>query len=219
MKVSILMLTHDAPKYVEESILTLKEKTTGVNYELIVVDNASKLKTRRLLKKLKEKNYIDKLFLNHENSLFARGNNIASSFCSEESDYILLLNSDIRINDGSWLKELLRIHPSEGGISAYGLVTDEPVRADGYCLLINRYLYDKYKLDDSYAWFWGVTKLESKILRDGLRIIAVQNHENYIHHYGGKSGNAFRSASGMNTDIEEIKSWFKGYKIDIVKSL
>ena len=64
------------------------------------------------------------------------------------------------------------------GISAYGLVTDEPIRADGYCLLIDRYLYDKYKLDPTYAWFWGVTKLESKVLQEQKKIKVVKNHEN-----------------------------------------
>ena len=157
MKVSILMLTYNAPNYVKESIETVKRSTEEVEYELIVVDNASKFKTRHLLKKLHKERYIDKLFLNSENLLFAKGNNIASSFCSEDSDYILLLNSDICIKNPKWLKNLLAIHPTNGGISAYGLVTYEPVRADGYCLLINRYIFDKYKLDDKYAWFLGNT--------------------------------------------------------------
>ncbi|MBS4884436.1 MAG: glycosyltransferase family 2 protein [Amedibacillus dolichus] len=219
MKISILMLTYNAPNYVYESINTVKKMTEDVDYELIVVDNCSRFKTRNLLKKLYKQGYIDKLFLNRENSLFAKGNNIASSFCSDDSDYILLLNSDICINNGKWLRNLLEIHPKEGGISAYGLVTDEPIRADGYCLLIDRYLYDKYKLDASYAWFWGVTKLESKILQEQKKIKVIKNHENMIHHYGGKSGNAFKNAPGMNTDIEEIKEWFKGHSIEIIDSI
>lgn len=219
MKISILMLTYNAPKYIYESINTVKTMTVDVDYELIVVDNCSKFRTRYLLKKLYKQKYIDKLFLNKENSLFAKGNNIASSFCSEDSDYILLLNSDVSIKNNKWLRNLLDIHPKNGGISAYGLVTDEPVRADGYCLLIDRVLFDKYKLDPTYAWFWGVTKLESKILQEKKSIRVVQNHENMIHHYGGKSGNAFKNAPGMNTDIEEIKRWFEGCSIDIIDSV
>ena len=219
MKVSILMLTYNAPNYVYEAINTVKIMTTDVDYELIVVDNRSKFKTRRLLKKLYIQGYIDKLYLNGENSLFAKGNNIASSFCSEESDYILLLNSDVCIKNSKWLSNLIDIHPKDGGISAYGLVTDEPIRADGYCLLIDRYLYDKYKLDPTYAWFWGVTKLESKVLQEQKKIKVVKNHENMIHHYGGKSGNAFKNAPGMNTNIDEIKNWFNGCSIEIIDNV
>lgn len=218
MKISILMLTHNAPKYVKESIETVK-RTTGVDYELIVVDNASKFWTKRLLKKLDSKGYIDKLYLNPENSLFAKGNNIASTMCSEDADMILLLNSDVRINSDDWLSKLVSIHPAEGGISSYGVVETEPIRADGYCMLINRDLYDKYKLDEEFAWFWGVTKLESLVLKEGKSIVSVRDHENKIHHYGGKSGKGFKHAAGMGIDIEEVKKWFTTGKVEIIDHL
>ncbi|WP_418718742.1 glycosyltransferase family 2 protein [Candidatus Allofournierella merdipullorum] len=219
MKVSILMLTHNAPQYVKESIETVRSKTEGISYELIVVDNASGLRTRNLLKKFYREGAIDKLLMSKQNLLFAKGNNVASGLCSADSDYILLLNSDVRINNPYWLRNLLSVHPKEGGISAYGLVTNEPIRADGFCLLIDRSIYDRYKLDDSYAWFWGVTKLESIVLRQGMKVISVKDYENMLHHYGGKSGRAFRHAAGMNTDIEQIRNWFGENTIDIIDSI
>lgn len=185
--VSILMLTHNAPAYVKKSIKTLR-KTEGVLYELIVVDNASKFWTRWLLKRLKKRGMIDFLYLNKENSLFAKGNNIASGFASKNAQYYLLLNSDIEIKDGNWLKKLIELHPNEGGIVSYGVVESEPVRADGFCLLIDSASYNQYKLDEHYAWWWSVTKLESQVLQSGKRILAVRDHEKYLHHYGGKSG-------------------------------
>lgn len=132
MKVSILMLTYNAPKYVKESILTLKENTKNIDYELIVLDNHSKFMTRRLLKKLEKKGLMDKLILSDKNLLFAKGNNVAFEAASD-SEYILLLNSDVKINSSNWLETLLKIHPKEGGISAFGAVDSEPIRADGYC--------------------------------------------------------------------------------------
>lgn len=219
MKTSILMLTHDAPKYVKESIISVKEKTDRKDYELIVVDNASKLWTRILLKKLKKKGYIDKLYFNKVNALFAKGNNLASTFAAPDSEYLLLLNSDISIKNCGWLHKLIEIHPKEGGISSFGAVDEEPVRADGYCMLIDKYLYDKYKLDERYEWFWGVTKLESNVLKEGLRIIAVKNHEKYIHHYGGKSGKGYANAKGLETDIEEVCQWFSKGEVEILESI
>lgn len=114
MRVSILMLTHNAPKYVWESIVSLKENTKNVEYELIVLDNHSKFITRMLLKNLKsKKGLIDKLIMSDKNLLFAKGNNVAFESASN-SDYILLLNSDVRINSKDWLDTLLKIHPRGG---------------------------------------------------------------------------------------------------------
>ena len=113
MKVSLLMLTYNAPWYVFKSIWTLR-KTKGVDYELIVVDNHSKLLTRALVYIFYKCGYIDKLLLNKENSLFAKGNNIASKLVREDATHYLLINSDVKIVDPEWLEKLTRIHPDGG---------------------------------------------------------------------------------------------------------
>lgn len=219
MKVSILMLTYNAPRYVKETILTLRENTKNVDYELIVLDNHSKFLTRSLVKSLKRKGLIDKLILSNKNLLFARGNNVAFESAEADSEYILLLNSDVKINSDDWLETLIKIHPEEGGISAYGAVESEPVRADGYCFLINRDLYARYKLDEKYEWWWGVTKLEAMVLREGKKIKAVREHEEFVHHYGGKSGKGYKHAKGMKEDRNEVKKWFEQNKVEIIEHL
>lgn len=215
MKVSILMLTYNAPRYVKKSIKTLKQNTLGVDYELVVVDNASKNRTKKLLTKLKTKGMIDKLIFNEKNELFAGGNNIAAKYASSDTDFYLLLNSDVKINNKNWLKRLIDLHPGNG-IASYGAVLSEPIRADGYCLLINKDIYDFHKLDEEFQWWWSVTKLEAEILNEGNKIIAVKDHENYIHHYGGKSGKGFQDALGLYPDMNKIKSWFKDGKVEIL---
>ena len=117
--VSILMLTHNAPRYVRKTLVSLKKHTKNVEYELIVLDNGSKRITKRLLEHYKKRGFIDKLVLSEENLLFAKGNNKAFQY-AKDSDYILLLNSDIKIKSDSWLKTLIDIQPENGGISAYG---------------------------------------------------------------------------------------------------
>lgn len=210
MKISILMLTHNAPRYVFKTIRTLRKNTkTSIVYELIVVDNKSHFLTRMLVKWLRKIAWIDKLKLNEENELFAKGNNTASKMVSEDSTHYLLLNSDIKIKDSAWLDKLVSIHPKErGGVSAFGAVLHEPIRADGYCFFIDRWIYDKYGLEEEFAWWWSVTKLQSKVLQEGLPIYAVKNHENLIYHYGGRSGKVGYKAMGMDTDVETIKKWF-----------
>lgn len=215
MKISILMLTHNAPKYVKKTIITLKKNTTKFDYELVVVDNASEKKTKNLLTKLKQNGYIDKLIFNKNNELYARGNNIAARNADSDSDYYLLMNSDVKIKSKTWLEKLTQIQPKEG-ISSLGAVLSEPIRADGYCMLINKPLYDKYLLDESFEWWWALTKLQAEVLREGKVVRAIANHEKYIHHYGGKSGKGFKDAKGMDVSQEEIKSWFDSGKVEII---
>lgn len=196
--------------------MSVYKNTHNCDYEVIVVDNASNNRTKRMLTKLLERGYINKLLFNSKNDLFAKGNNIAASLASSDSDYYLLLNSDVQINSSDWLQNLLQIIQSKNGIVSYGAVLSEPKRVDGYCLLIDAKLYDKYKLDEQFAWWWGVTKLEGKVLKDGDHVTAINNHEKYLHHFGGKSGKGFKNAAGMNVDINEVKSWFENNKVKII---
>ena len=205
-KVSILMLTYNAPRYVLESIWGVKMRTNQGNfeYELIVVDNRSKLATRLLVRFLKLVGLIDTLYMNSNNSLFAGGNNIAASLTDKRSELYLLLNSDVRINDADWLSNLVRRH--KYGVISYGAV-DSPTRADGYCYLIDAKLYNKHPLDENYQWWWSITKQQAKILGEAdVRIF--REHERWLHHYGGKSGKGFKDAKGMDVNIDEVKQWF-----------
>ena len=152
MKIAILMLTYNAWRYVYKSLKSLRKTNSAVDYELIVVDNASRWPTKLLLFLMKCTGTIDKLYFNSRNSLFARGNNIASVLTDEDVTHYLLLNSDIEIKDPDWLRKLVELHDSQG-ISALGCVKSTPVRADGYCLLIDKWLYDKYRLDENFEWW------------------------------------------------------------------
>jgi glycosyltransferase involved in cell wall biosynthesis len=214
MLISIIILTYNAPKYVFKTLYSLN-KTENINYEVIVVDNKSGLLTKILLVILKIFGYIDKIALLSENTLFAKGNNIGSRLISNDSDYILLLNSDVKIIDKCWLKKLSNKHKK--GIISYGVVESNPIRADGYCFLINTNLYQKYELDESFEWWWSITKLQTQILKEGHDVIAIKNHDNYIVHYGGKSKNKdLNDVKGMDIEIDEIMSWFKDNKIKII---
>lgn len=207
MKIAILMLTYNAWRYVLKSIWSLRKTNNKISYELIVVDNASRWPTKLVLFLLKCFHMVDKLYYNSKNDLFAKGNNIASVLAAKDTTHYLLLNSDIEIKDPDWLYKLVQLHDSQG-ISALGCVKSEPIRADGYCLLIDKWLYDKYLLDEEFEWWWSVTKLESEVLKEGLKIRAVDDHEAILHHFGGASGKGWANAKGMDIDIQSVNSWF-----------
>ena len=64
MKMSVLMLTYNAPYYVFQSILGVhKTKKRTPNLELIVLDNSSKFPTKILLRILKSIGLIDKNYI------------------------------------------------------------------------------------------------------------------------------------------------------------
>lgn len=213
------MLTHNAPKYVYKSIMSVKRKTKDVPYELIVFDNNSGMKTKILLKVLKIMGKIDKLHFSKQNLLFAKGNNQASLLSDKKSTHFLLLNSDVEVRDERWLAKLTEIYPKDEGISSLGVVLSEPIRADGYCFLIQKELYNRYKLDEEFEWYWSITKLEALTLKEGKRIVAVENHDDLLIHFGGKSG-AVLNAKGMDADIEEIKKWFvENNKVEVIEKI
>ncbi|MDE6717330.1 MAG: glycosyltransferase [Muribaculaceae bacterium] len=210
--IGILILTYNAPQYVKETLETLHNVTDPEDLkrcEIVVWDNNSEEETKRILKEYQQKGYIDKLRLSDENLLFAGGNNEASKLAGPDVKYYLLLNSDVRIKDPKWLKYLLDIKEdgNYGGIS-YGFCKN-PDRCDGYCWLVDKPLFDRYLLDTAFQWWWGVTKLQSQMITEGINLLGLTHHDHILHHYGGKSGDAFKVAKGLHTKREEVIKWFE----------
>jgi hypothetical protein len=235
LKVSILILTHNAPRYVAETFETLYRVTDSdvlKHIETIVVDNASEKETKDLLIALKEKGFIDKLFFSDRNTLFAEGNIIASRLADKKSKYYLLLNSDISIKNKNWLNYLLSFveHGQYSGVS-FGFVSSGKKtinginfkninRPDGYCFLIDRKLFDKYQIDyEHYEWCWGLTKFYAQVLSDGKNLLAISHHNKMIVHYGGKSGRDWINAKGMDINIDEVYAWFDKNKGKVIHKI
>ena len=216
--VSILMLTHNAPSYVETSVRSVRERTAGVAYELVVVDNASEEPTRRLVTELHVAGLIDTLKLMDTNTLFAGGNNIAAGLASPQATHFLLLNSDIEVKGAGWLAYLLERH--RRGALALGVVGgDGPPIADGYCFLVDADLYRAEGLDESHQWWWAVTKFQGSLLRQGLSVRAYREHEALLHHFGGASGKSFVGAKGMDVSEATVKGWMGGHRPEIFASV
>lgn len=207
------MLVHNAPDYVETSIRTLRAHTDPDLFELVVLDNASGPETRALLRDLCGRGQIDILEFSDVNTLFARGNNRAAELASNNATHFLLLNSDIEVKDDRWLSRLLDEH--EYGITSYGVAPD-PVRVDGYCMLIDADLYRAHRLDTDYEWFWSVTKLQAELLREGLSVKGFARHEQFLHHFGGRSGSAFAGARGMDVTRDQVRGWFGGLEAKVL---
>lgn len=215
--VSIIILSYNAKVFTRHTIKTL-QKTQSVEFETIVLDNGSSAASVRMLKRLKAQGAIDKLILLDENTFFAKGNNRAFEACDPSSKAIVLLNSDVEIRDREWLTHLMNIH--QKGSTSFGLCDNEPhIRGDGYCIMIDRDLYDRFRLDEQFEWWWSITKLQAEILNAGYAVTAVKNHESLLHHYGGMSGSDWVNAAGMNVEGNEVKRWFKAGKVNVIDKI
>lgn len=221
-EISIIILTYNAPEYVRETIETLNEVTNKKDLErceIIMWDNNSNEETKNLLTSLKEKGYMDKLHFSDENLLFAGGNNEATKLASKCSKYYLLLNSDIRIIDPHWLSFLLNaVEKGKYSGASYGFCK-RPSRCDGYSFIIKRDLYDKFQLDTAFQWWWGLTKMQAQILHEGHSLLAYRYHNHILVHYGGKSGDAYKNAKGMDIDVTDVNEWFNTSKGRVVSKL
>lgn len=212
--VSILMLTYNAPRYVRKAVTSVRKRTAGVDFELVIVDNASKSRTVELVQRLHEQGHVDTLKLMDRNTLFAEGNNIAASVASPRATHYLLLNSDVVVRSDDWLTHLLANH--RRGATSYGIAGGELERLDGYCYLIDADLYRSHPLNEGHQWWWAITRQQGELLSAGHSARGYRHHEKWLHHYGGKSGDGFTGAHGMVVTPDEVASWFNGHRPEII---
>ena len=94
------------------------------------------------------------------------------------------------------------------------------MRADGYCFLIDRELFLRYGLDESFPFWWCFAKLQGELLRDGFSVKAIRNHKRILHHYGGKSGQPpkeYKQRNGLSK--ETVKELFSNRSVMVLDSL
>jgi GT2 family glycosyltransferase len=213
--ISILMVTHNAPRYVWKSLRGIRKRTQDVEYEVVVVDNDSRLPTRLIVVAARFLGLANRVALLDRNTLFAEGCNIAAAMGPRESTHVLLLNSDTEPKAPNWLSNLLQLH--RRGAVAYGFVEKGPVpRADGYCLLVDRDLFMEIGLDESFQWWWSVTRLQAELLKRGHSVRAVRDHDEWLVHYRGRSGKDWKGARGMKTPAAQIQGWFEGHQVTLL---
>ena len=215
-KVAIIVVSYNALTYARRMLRSLRT-TTDVPYELVVVDNASTLRTRLFWTWQRFRGRVNRIALLDRNTFFAEGNNIGVAMAPRDATHLLLLNTDCEVLDPAWLKRMLMAH-RKGATGLRYVTSGAWPRADGFCLLMDRDCWQD-GLDETYQWWWSITGLEARLLRQGLSVQAVRNYSEVLIHHGGKSGKAFVEARSGDTSPELIASWFEGHNVTVLDSL
>lgn len=102
-EVSIIILNLNRPDVTIACLESLWEHTTGVRYEVIVVDNGSHLHAYKQLAAYRGPQRLIRLNINR---FFGEGNNIGAQ--QARGEYLLFMNNDIIVKKG-WIEPLLEV--------------------------------------------------------------------------------------------------------------
>lgn len=215
-KVSIIIVTFNALDYVKVCLKSL-QKTRYKNYEVIAVDNNSDSETKKYLQQVKKEMLIDKLYLSSENTYFTGGNNIGASLSSENSKYLLFLNSDVEIKNPNWLNILMANKPKKGVIS-FGKVDIPVIRPDGWCFMVEKNIFQELGgLNEYYKMNWSITEFTAKILKAGYSVKSITNPNEYVYHFGQKSRPKKKKQVFKEMTMSQVINSFKGTKVSLLK--
>ena len=111
-KISYILVTHNSQDHFPSVINNLK-KFTNLKNEIIVIDNNSK-----------DCNYLigDKIIKNKKNLFFTCAVNQGLKAIDQKTDYIILINPDVRITSFTINKILIDLKNSKAGIAGLILV-------------------------------------------------------------------------------------------------
>jgi glycosyltransferase involved in cell wall biosynthesis len=215
-KVAIVVVSFNALDYAKKMLASVR-RTRGVAYEVVVVDNDSTRATKLWWTVQRFRGRINRLALLDRNTFFAEGCNIGVAMAPRDATHILLLNTDCEVLDPDWLGRMLAVH-EEGATGLRYITGGTWPRSDGFCLLVDRHVWGD-GLDETFQWWWSVTGLEARLLREGRQVSAVRDYDDVLVHHGGKSGNAFKSARSGDATKEDVAGWFEGRHVKVVDRL
>ncbi len=119
--VSIVVVTYNNLDLTKLCLASIDSYTTGVRYEIIVVDNASADETPKYLEDFAKNRKDVKLILNQDNLGFSKANNQGLNLAT--GDYLVVLNNDTVVTRG-WASGLIRHCRKDPTIGLIGPVTN-----------------------------------------------------------------------------------------------
>ncbi len=172
-RVSILIPSKDNPDILEQLLLSVIRRTTGVSYEIIILDNGStkenKIKIERVVEEAKKEGgeslFALKYIYSPQDFNFSRiCNELARSASSK---YLLFLNDDIEVRDSKWLGKMLR-YASRDHVGAVGAKLYYPdSKVIQHCGITNLRLGPVHKLqykEDNRVYYDHANDVDRNVL-------------------------------------------------------
>ena len=190
-KTSIVIVTFNALDYVKKCLESVL-KNTSQHHEIIIVDNASEDPTREYLNKFDPlPNF--KLMFNKENRLWSPANNQGIKMASADSEFILLLNSDVEVFKPVWLQALQEPMKRWDRVAITGTQYNfDPVwptlgAIDGCCFMFRKELLKEIgPLNENYPWNGAGSIFTYKAWKHGWYYYHVDDPSLLVH-YGKRS--------------------------------
>lgn len=149
MDVSIIIINYNTKQLTSNCISSIVEKTEGISYEIILVDNASTDGSKEVFIRDKRITYI----YSERNGGFGYGNNLGMKVA--KGSYFLLLNSDTLLVNNA-VKEFYDFAESHPPKKVYGCYLQN---ANGqYCC--SSFFFPAFTIKDFLKRFWGKQKKE-----------------------------------------------------------
>lgn len=235
MYVSIVILNYFHPEVIRVCLHTL-QMTTGVDYEVIVVDNGSDAETIAYLEEHKAEGRIDKLILNSENKMFSEGNNIGVAAADPNSDAVLLLNSDVGFKNPEWLLKLTQwldgtmvprpnmwafsptiVKPGPFDIVSCGWSYDENLagkaRPEGWCCLFRKKAW--VDMSPDFPYYYGFEEAVALSIRNkGSRCGVLWNYSSLLIHREQGSSTRRTSTYIHSMRAPDMLGWYKDLEVE-----
>ncbi len=232
--VSIIIVNYKHPEIIEVCLRCL-QITTGVDYEIVVVDNGSGEDDVKILEGYVQEGKITTLVPEPINHFFSQGNNIGVGWSNPVSKYILLMNSDVAVLREDWLVKLVAW--MEGTIeyspSVWGLAPTTPnpgprdivsagwshdwtvipsrARPEGFCCLLRRDVWQDMSPD--FPWIYGFEEMITNVIRGGAKCGVLSQYKPYLVHREGGSG-GITPGTAIHTRIPNMSQWFRGLYVE-----
>jgi GT2 family glycosyltransferase len=161
MEISIIIVTFNSSPFIEGCLRSILKQLMGIDYELIIVDNASEDETCKLIERTFPQIH---LIRNDSNEGFAKANNVALQ--KAMGHFILLINPDTVWERGE-LKEaigFMKDHPEVGALGCRLIFEDGSwQKSYGNFPTLKRELEETFYLPGLFPrskWFKGIHAYE-----------------------------------------------------------
>lgn len=208
---SIIIVSYNTKDVTRECLLSIRHSNLKLEYEIILVDNASTDGTVEMLRTEFPEIYI---IANEDNNLFAKANNQGMQVASGAN--ILLLNSDTLVEPGNIEKlhdHLSRLDESVGCVGPTVLNRDGTIQSKGFSLPSHK---ESLCTMLNSGLLLIPTRWREKILPEGNQYLAAGKR---IRDVGWVHGSCFLFPKHIAESLNGLDEWFDFYceEIDFCK--